>query len=225
MEAERFSPLDEASLSAEQRRVREAILAGARGAYLGTTRGAMRGPFKALLHSPGLYDAAQRLGEYVRFRTVLPRALSELAILLTGRRWTAQYEWYMHRKLALEAGLSPAIADAIALGERPAAMSEDEAAVHDFAHALLWRGGVSDAQFAAVRERFGEAGVADLVGTLGYYSLISMVLNVDRTQVPDDAVLLKPAKSEGDDVRHHGGHAGSDHDRRHAVRKKQRPRT
>jgi 4-carboxymuconolactone decarboxylase len=98
----------------------------------------------------------------------------------------------MHRKLALQAGLSPAIADAVARGERPAAMSEDESAVHDFAHALLWQGGVSDAQFAAVRDRFGEAGVADLVGTAGYYSLISMVLNVDRTRIPDGEVPLQP---------------------------------
>jgi 4-carboxymuconolactone decarboxylase len=225
MEAERFSQLDEASLTDAQRRAQEAILAGPRGAYLDGSRGAMRGPFRALLHSPGLFDAAQRLGEYIRFHATLPRALTELAILLTARRWTAQYEWHMHHKLAMEAGLSPAIAAAIALDERPAAMSEDEAAVHDFVHSLLWSGGVSDAEFAAARARFGETGVADLIGTVGYYSLISMVLNVDRTQVPGGEVPLKPAGRQGDDVRHHGGDAGSDHHGGHAVRKKQRPRT
>jgi 4-carboxymuconolactone decarboxylase len=184
MEPERFAELDEASLSDEQRRVRAAILAG--------PRGGMRGPFKALLRSPGLFDTAQRLGAYVRFRSSLPRALNELAILLTARHWTAQFEWYAHHRLALEAGLPPAVAAAIAEGRRPDAMSEEIAAVHDFVRSLLSTGAVPDAQFAAVRERFGEAGVVDLIGAVGYYSLVSMVLNVDRVQVPSGELPLKP---------------------------------
>jgi 4-carboxymuconolactone decarboxylase len=164
--------------------VRAAILAG--------PRGGMRGPFKALLRSPGLFDTAQRLGAYVRFRSSLPRALNELAILLTARHWTAQFEWYAHHRLALEAGLPPAVAAAIAEGRRPDAMSEEIAAVHDFVRSLLSTGAVPDAQFAAVRERFGEAGVVDLIGAVGYYSLVSMVLNVDRVQVPSGELPLKP---------------------------------
>ena len=175
MEPERFADIDDAALTDAQRRVRDAILAG--------PRAGMRGPFKALLRSPGLFDPVQRVGEYVRFHSSLPRALTELAILVTARHWTAQFEWHVHHALAMQAGLSPEIAASIAEARRPEAMSPDEAIVHDFAHALLRRGDVSDAQFEAVRARFGEAGVIDLVGTVGYYSLVSMVLNVDRVQV------------------------------------------
>ena len=185
MEPERFSALDEASLTDEQRRARDAFLSGPRDSGI-------RGPFKTLLRCPGLFDAAQKLGAYIRFRSALPKPLTELAILLTARHWSAQFEWYAHHRLAMAAGRSPAIAAAIAEGRRPEAMSEDEAAVHDFARSLLRTGAVSDAGFAAVRARFGEAGVTDLVGTVGYYSLISMVLNVDRTQVPGGELPLRP---------------------------------
>jgi 4-carboxymuconolactone decarboxylase len=186
MEPERFSELDEASLSDEQRRVRADILAG--------PRAGMRGPFKALLRSPGLFDTAQKLGAHIRFRSSLPRALNELAILLTARHWTAQFEWYAHHKLALEAGLPRTVAAAIAEGRRPEGMSEEAAAVHDFVRSLLGAGAVTDAQFAAVRERFGEVGVVDLIGAVGYYSLVSMVLNVDRLQVPGGELPLKPLR-------------------------------
>jgi 4-carboxymuconolactone decarboxylase len=186
MEPERFSELDEASLSDEQRRVRADILAG--------PRAGMRGPFKALLRSPGLFDTAQKLGAHIRFRSSLPRALNELAILLTARHWTAQFEWYAHHKLALEAGLPRTVAAAIAEGRRPEGMSEEAAAVHDFVRSLLGTGAVTDAQFAAVRERFGEVGVVDLIGAVGYYSLVSMVLNVDRLQVPGGELPLKPLR-------------------------------
>jgi 4-carboxymuconolactone decarboxylase len=184
MEPERFSELDDASLSDEQRQVRDAILAG--------PRAGMRGPFKALLRSPGLFDTAQKLGAHIRFRSSLPRALNELAILLTARHWTAQFEWHVHHGLALEAGLPPAVAAAIAEGRRPEGMSAEVAAVHDFVRALLHTGAVPDAEFAAVRERFGEAGVVDLIGAVGYYSLVSMVLNVDRLAVPGGELPLRP---------------------------------
>ena len=184
MEQERFAELDEASLSDAQRRVRADILAG--------PRGGMRGPFKALLRCPGLFETAQKLGAYVRFRSSLPRALNEMAILLTARHWTAQFEWHAHHALALQAGLPPEVAAAIAEGRRPDGMSAEVAAVHDFVHALLATGAVPDAGFAAVRDRFGEAGVVDLIGAVGYYSLVSMVLNVDRLAVPGGELPLRP---------------------------------
>ena len=186
MQPERFPQLDESALTDEHRRVREALLAG--------PRGAMRGPFKALLHSPGLFDTAQSSAPISVSAPALPPDLTELAILVTARHWPAQSEWDMHHRLAMEAGLAPAVAEAIAAGRRPPGMRSEEAAVHDFACLLLRRGEVSDAEFEAVRERFGEAGVADLVGTVGYYSLVSMVLNVDRTQVPGGELPLRPAR-------------------------------
>ena len=102
MQTQRFKPLTPETMTPEQKAVAEKIMAG--------PRKGMRGPFSALLRSPELADCAQKLGEYVRFKTSIPPQLNELAILLTARHWTAQYEWYAHRRLALQAGLSPEIA-------------------------------------------------------------------------------------------------------------------
>jgi 4-carboxymuconolactone decarboxylase len=173
----RFPPLEPEQLSPEQRRVVDALLAG--------PRGSMAGPFDALLRSPELADRLQRVGEQVRFAGSLPRVLNELAILLTARRWTAQFEWYAHRRMALEAGLDPAVADEIAAGRRPAGLDRDQETVHDFVSELLATGAVSDGAFAAAVERFGEQGAIDLIGTVGYYTIVSFVLNVDRYPLPE----------------------------------------
>lgn len=177
MSERRFELLTPETMTPEQRAAAEAIQAGPRGAGL-------RGPFNALLRSPALCDLVQRVGAYVRFSSVLPAALNEMAICMAGRRWTAQYEFYAHRRLALEAGLDAAIVDAIAAGQRPGKLSDEQAAVYDFASELLGTGHVSDASFAGVKDRFGERGVMDLVGAIGYYSMVSMVLNVERVPVP-----------------------------------------
>jgi 4-carboxymuconolactone decarboxylase len=110
-----------------------------------------------------------------------------MAILLTARDWTAQYEWYAHKRLALQAGLNPAIVDAIAAGKRPATMATDEQALYDFQTELLKTKQVSDAAFRAAVAAFGERGVVDLLCNIGYYHLVSMVLNVDRYPLPADA--------------------------------------
>jgi 4-carboxymuconolactone decarboxylase len=177
MNTQRFKPLSLEEMTAEQKRVAEEIVSG--------PRKGMRGPFNALLRSPELAEHAQKLGAYVRFNTSIPQRLNELAILLTARRWTAQYEWYAHHRLAMQAGLNPDIAAAIAEGKRPAAMQADEAIVYDFCKEMLDTGEVSDARFKAVVEKFGERGAIDLIGAMGYYSLVSMVLNLDRVPIPD----------------------------------------
>ena len=183
---ERFKALTLEEMSPAQRRMAENLLAG--------PRKGMKGPFSALLYSPETGDAAQELGARVRFKNSLPEPLKELAILAVARFWTAQYEWYAHRRLALEAGLEGAIIDAIAAGNRPAKMSADETAVYDFANQLLETREVSDATFAAVKERFGEKGVIDLICTMGYYTLVSMTLNVNRYPLPEGATPLPKLK-------------------------------
>lgn len=175
----RFGPLPADEMTHEQRAVADAILAGPRASTTG-----LSGPFEALLRSPDLADRVQRLGEHVRFGSSIPRRLNELAILLTARRWSAQFEWHAHRRLAVEAGLDPAVADALARGEIPE-LGPDERAVHDFAEQLLATGEVTDGAFAAVADRWGQQGAVDLIGTVGYYCLVSFVLNVDRYPVPD----------------------------------------
>jgi 4-carboxymuconolactone decarboxylase len=173
----RFPELSPETMTDEQRKVADAIQSGPRGSGL-------RGPFNALLRSPELCDLVQRVGAYVRYASCIPAPLNELAICMAGRKWSAQYEFYAHRRLGIEAGLAPAILDAVADGRRPEAMGGDEAIVYNFATELLSTGSVSDANYQPVIERFGERGAMDLVGAIGYYSLVSMVLNVAQVQLP-----------------------------------------
>lgn len=173
----RFAELTPATMTPGQQEVAAAIQSGPRGTGL-------RGPFNALLRSPELANHVQKVGEYIRFKSSIPAPLNELAILVAGRRWTAQYEFYAHRRLAIEAGLKPEIADAIAAGRRPEAMHGDETIVYEFATELLRHGEVGDATYQWTLDRFGERGVVDLVGAVGYYSLVSLVLNVARVPLP-----------------------------------------
>jgi 4-carboxymuconolactone decarboxylase len=138
-------------------------------------------------------DLAQQFGAATRFNSSVPRKLNEMAIIMTARHWTSQYEWQAHHRLALQAGLSPAIADAIAQGKRPVAMQKDEEAVYNFCSELLRTKQVSDQTFKAAREMFGERGVVDLIGVMGWYHTVSMLLNTDRYPLPDGAQPeLKP---------------------------------
>ena len=178
----RFKQLDPAEMTPDQRKAYEGIVSG--------PRGGARGPFNALLRSPDLADKVQRVGEYVRFKSSLPARLNELAIIIVARHWSAQYEWYAHKKLALAAGLDAQIADAIAEGKRPAKMQDDEAAVYDFCTELHQTKSVSDATYKAALDKFGERGVMDLIGASGYYTMVSMVLNVDRYPLPEGVAPL-----------------------------------
>jgi 4-carboxymuconolactone decarboxylase len=178
MSETRFPNLTPETMTDEQRAVADAIQSGPRG-------GGLRGPFNALLRSPALCDLVQRVCAYVRFGSSIPAPLNELAICMAGRKWGAQYEFYAHRRLGIDAGLNPAVLDAVAAGRRPADMSSDETTVYEFVTDLLSTGQVSDARYSAVLDRFGERGIMDLVGAVGYYSLVSMVLNVARVQLPE----------------------------------------
>jgi len=175
----RFKPLAFDQMTPEQKTMTMNLLTGER-------RG-MGGPFNVLLRSPEMGDLAQKLGAQVRFHSSLPPRLNELAIILTARYWTAQYEWRAHKAAALQAGLSPAIVDAIAAGKRPASMQPDEQALYNFGDELLKRKHVSDATFQAAIKAFGERGVVDAIGVMGYYQLVSMILNVDRYPLPEGA--------------------------------------
>jgi 4-carboxymuconolactone decarboxylase len=181
----RFPLLTEATMTPRQREAYQGIVSGPRKAAVG--------PFNALLRSPDVADRVQRVGEYVRFHTTIPAALNEMAILITGRFWSAQFEFWAHRRLARTAGLSDAIIDAIAEGRRPSPMTDDERTVYDFCTELFRDKAVSDPTFKAVVTRFGEQGVIDLIAASGYYSIVSMVLNVDRYPLPaGEAPPLKP---------------------------------
>ena len=146
-----------------------------------------RGPFLALLRSPEVMQPAEVMGEYLQFKTVLPPKLREFVILITARQWTQQFEWGVHAPIAIKAGLRPEIVKAVAEGSRPAGMSEEETIVYDFCIELHHNKSVSDATYAQALAKFKEQGIIDLVGINGYYSFLSMVMNVARTPPPKDA--------------------------------------
>ena len=184
LRGDRFAPLTFEQLTPEQATMVTDLLAG--------TRTSLNGPFNALLRSPEMGNHAQKLGEYVRFKTSVPRRLNEMAILMTARYWSSQYEWYAHERLALDAGLSPAVIDDILAGRRPASIEADESIVYDFCTELRERRRVSDQTFEAAVDLLGEKGVVDLIGNMAYYDLVSMVLNVDRYPLPAGAALPFP---------------------------------
>jgi len=184
---DRFKPLTYAEMNPEQKTMLENLLKGER-------RGA-GGPFNVLLRSPEMGDLAQKFGASMRFHSSMPSKLNEMAIIITARHWTSQYEWYAHKRAALAAGLNPTIVESIRNGARPTGMQPDEEAVYDFCTELLTTKQVSDATFKAAKDKFGERGVVDLIGVTGYYQLVSMLLNVDRYPLPEGVQAdLKPIR-------------------------------
>ena len=150
------------------------------------------GPFEPMLWSPEAMIRAASMGTYLRYKSVYPQDLSEFIILLAGRSWSQQYEWTIHYPIALKAGVSKAIADAIAEGRRPAGMSADQEMLYDFTTELIQNKAVSDPTYALVLKRFGEKGVIDAVSITGYYTLLAMVLNTARTPPAPGVPLLPP---------------------------------
>ena len=148
------------------------------------------GPFEPLMYSPQLMNDARAMGDYLRYRSAIGTTLSELAILVTAREWTQDYEWYVHYPIALRAGVKPEVADAIALGRRPQGMSADEQIVYEFCIELHRKKGVSDATFARAQARFGRQGVVDLTGINGYYTMLAMELNMAQYALPKDGKRL-----------------------------------
>lgn len=172
----------EKDMTAEQRKAAEEFKAGRGYAVLG--------PFAAMLRSPEVMLRAKAMGDYLRFRNVLPKHVSEMVILLTARAWTQQFEWSHHHRYAIEAGLDLRIIEAIADGRRPDRMAEDEAAAYDFSIELHQRKSVSDTTYARALALFGERGIIDLVGLNGYYSFLAMMMNVARTPADGEGVAL-----------------------------------
>lgn len=172
----RLPPLPADKLNPRQKEVHDAIVSGPRGQVLG--------PLAVWLYSPDLADRAQKLGEYVRFNTALEPRLSEMAILVVGRHWDCQFEWYAHEPIAAREGLARPVIESLRAGKRPDGMKPDEEALYDFASEFFRDHKVSDKAYAAARKAFGEKGVVDLIGILGYYSLAAITLNASETLPP-----------------------------------------
>ncbi len=181
LRGDRFTPLTWDVLTPAQKTTVNDLLAG--------PRTSLDGPFNVLLRSPEMGNLSQKLGEYIRFRSSVPRRLNEMAILLTAKWWSSHFEWHAHKSAALAAGLNPAVIDDIQAGRRPRGMQADETLIYDFSAELRERRRVSDATFKTAVTLLGEQGVVDLIAVMGYYDLISMVLNVDRYPLPAGAPL------------------------------------
>jgi 4-carboxymuconolactone decarboxylase len=183
-------------MSAEQKRVYDEISSG--------PRGAVRGPLSVWLARPGLADQAQSLGRYARYETLLAPRLSELAIITTARIWGSAYEWFAHSGIALEAGIKIEIVDALRQGRIPEFDDPEQQAIFEFAVTLHTKRRVPDDQFNRVVDQIGKDGMVDLVGILGYYTLISMTLNVFEVQKKDaegvDSIRILEELSEDDVV-------------------------
>ena len=182
---DRMPPIPESEWTPAQKKTAQELISGPRGAVFG--------PFVPLLRSPEFLSRMQYMGRYLRFDSVLPKAISEFVILLVSRQWNQGFEWHIHHKIAMEVGVARDKVEAIAAGRRPAGMSEAEDAIFEFLREISAHKSVCDETYARVLALYGEQGVIDLTCLCGYYAMLAMVMNVTRTPVPaGDAVPLQP---------------------------------
>lgn len=177
LNAARISLPTPETMSGEQREVYDAVVQGRRGTLIG--------PLRAALHNPELADRWQRFGEILRYRTTLPARLSELAIIVTARRWNSELEWVIHAEEARQAGLGEAVIDALRAGEPPVFAEADEAEIYAYVRELQNDGQVSQASYDAVLDRWSDRGVVELTAVVGYYTMVSMTLNAHHIPLPE----------------------------------------
>jgi len=177
----RITPLKPEQYTPDQKALADRITA---------SRGGVRGPYAIWIKNPKLCDYVDGLGKFSRFDTSLPQRLSELAILVVTRHWTAQFAWQAHEKLARKEGIPDAAIDAIRNRERPSFARPDETAVYDFVHELTERKAVSDATYRNAIDVLGEPAVIELVTICGYYSLVSMTVNAFEAPLPEGVTPL-----------------------------------
>jgi 4-carboxymuconolactone decarboxylase len=182
--APRVALIEEAQMNESQRALLASLRAGPRGKSL-----TLRGPFAAWMHAPEFGELAQRLGAHCRYRTRLEPRLSEFAILCTARQWRAQYEWYAHGPMAAKAGVKDKTIADLRAGREPKSAPKDERAIYAFVQELYKKKRVSDRTYKRVQAFLGDAAMVELVGILGYYSMISMTLNVFHMLPPESEKL------------------------------------
>ncbi|MGD9998143.1 MAG: carboxymuconolactone decarboxylase family protein [Ilumatobacteraceae bacterium] len=178
----RYPDLRPDEMDADQRRVFDAIVSG--------PRGSIGGPFPALLRSPEVCDRVQDLGRVIRFESTLPGAVRELVILVTARHWRAQYEWWAHSRLGLGEGLDQAVIDAVRDEDATPFGDAVLQTAREVARSLITTGRVPEELHARATTLLGERAVIEIVATVGYYCLVSLVLNTAEVPLPADATPL-----------------------------------
>jgi 4-carboxymuconolactone decarboxylase len=144
------------------------------------------GPYNLLLRSPVLGQRLYDLFYYLRWQTSIPTRLNEFAILIIGRQWRSQIEWFAHAPIAAKAGLRADIIAELKANKRPSNMAEDEALVYDFVTELTRTHKVSDATFARARKLFNDQQLVDLTAVAGNYVMVAMILAMAEQTVPPD---------------------------------------
>ena len=184
---ERFSELRLDQLTPDQQKMATMLKTPPRNSAINS------GPFNAFARSPGLGVLLLQVSDYVRFNSSLPPRLSEFAIMIAARQWSQPYEWRAHYPLAVKGGLDRQILVDLGAGAKPQGMKEDETALYEFCTELYRDKNVSDATFKAALAKFGERGIMDAIGIIGYYDLVSMALIVQKaTGKPGDEAPLVP---------------------------------
>ncbi len=173
----RLKPLDPAALSGGRKALYDKIVGG--------PRGRVGGPLEAMVLCPAVGDPLQELGGRLRFDGILPGKLRELAILVAARFWTAQFEWHAHARIAREEGLDEAVVAAIAEGAAPALATPEENAVYAFCRELHENRAIGAATYAQAVEALGQEAVIELTVLSGYYTTVSMILNVFEVPLPE----------------------------------------
>jgi 4-carboxymuconolactone decarboxylase len=159
------------------------------------SRVGLGGPYNPMLRSPVFAKKMFDLLYYLRWQTSVPLKLNEFAILIVGRQWRSQVEWFAHAPLAVKAGLSPEIVADLKKNRRPANMPPEEAIVYDFITELTTRHAVSDETFARARQLLGEQQVVDLTAVAGTYITIAMMLAMAEQSIPAGEELpFKPGE-------------------------------
>lgn len=177
--AQRLLPPDPAQYTTAQQQAHDA--------FVNSPRGRVVGPLALWIHRPELASATEKLGSYLRFSTTLGPKLTELAILTTAKVWGSEFEWYAHRPMAVDAGLSETVIEAIRTGEAPPYADEAERAVHQFAARAATERQISDDLYDSTIAALGTDRLVDLVALIGYYGFVSMTLNTFRILPPKDA--------------------------------------
>lgn len=175
------------SMTPEQRRVRDTVVAGPRGELVG--------PLRAALHNPSLAEKWSELGAELRYRTSLPPRLSELAILVTARARSCHLEWHIHAQMAANAGLPADLIEDIRNERRPRSGTEEDLEVYDFARELNERNIVGNAAYDRIVARWKPVGAVELTALVGYYTLVAMTLNNHGLELPEGAPEPFPALS------------------------------
>jgi 4-carboxymuconolactone decarboxylase len=182
----RLTPLTRTDLDDEQTAVWESLVENRGGGLdLIGADGSMIGPFNAFVTVPQIGRRLSSLGALLRFRTSIERRLSEVAICTVGAHWQSEFEFWAHAPMAIEHGVDAAVIDALRDGRTPEFERDDERLVHRVVSQLLERHRVDAGTYAAARALLGEAGLVELVSTVGYYCLISLTLNLFDVALPE----------------------------------------